>query len=337
MAIEYDDNLWPLGCSWVYPREKKIRKMLKVMVIMAHCDDPDLLTGGLAAKLVARGHKVKYVSVTNSNMGHQRLGPIDLAAIENQETKAACKVLGVEYECLNVNDGYVFSQSFEQFEKVMSVIRRYDPDLVITHRPNDYHRDHRHTSQLVLDATYMLIVPHYFPDTPIPASRKMPVFMYAYDKFTKPYAFVPHVLLDVTDVYEKKAEAVIQHTSQMMEWLPWTMNKEDLVPPSWDRKMQMEVLEMLMLSVFEGVMSEYRSLWKKGYPGQKVNQGEAFEICEYGTQPSIEQLRDFFPGAYIPTKKELEEFENEAVSKKLDKLEKRVKELEKKLESQGGE
>jgi len=87
MAIEYDDNLWPLGCSWVYPRGKKIRKILKVMVIMAHMDDPDLLTGGLAVKLTSRGHKVKYVSVTNSNMGHQKLGPIELAAIENEERK----------------------------------------------------------------------------------------------------------------------------------------------------------------------------------------------------------------------------------------------------------
>jgi hypothetical protein len=51
MATEYDDGLFPLGCSWVYPRGKKIRKILKVMVIMAHMDDPDLLTGGLAVKL----------------------------------------------------------------------------------------------------------------------------------------------------------------------------------------------------------------------------------------------------------------------------------------------
>ncbi|HMF30058.1 MAG TPA: PIG-L deacetylase family protein [Candidatus Lokiarchaeia archaeon] len=331
----WNENSFPLGCSWVYPRVKKAKKVLKVMVIMAHPDDPDLETGGLALKLVAAGHHVRFVACTNGNMGHNLKGPIELAYIELGETQRACEVLGVEYECLNINDGHIYVNR-ENTGKVIDCIRRYDPDLVITHRSNDYHRDHRYTSQLVLDASYMLIVPHYFPETPIPSSRKMPVFMYAYDKFKKPYAFIPNVLLDITDVYDKKAEAVIQHTSQMMEWLPWTMSMESMVPPDYDRRMQMEVLEMLMLSVFGGILSDYRPLWKKGYAGQKVSKGEAYEICEYGTQPSNEQLKEFFPGCYIPTRQELESLASESIGKKLEKLEKKVKDLEKQLKEKTG-
>jgi LmbE family N-acetylglucosaminyl deacetylase len=302
------------------------------MVIGAHCDDPGLLCSGLAVKLTQRGHKIKFVSMTNGNMGHQTKGPIELAYIELQETLKAAGAVGAEYECLNINDGYVWN-NYENLEKVVSVIRRYDPDVVITHRPNDYHRDHRHTSQIVLDASYMLIVPHYYPDTPIPESRKMPVFMYSYDKFTKPYAFVPNVLLDITDVYEQKAAALIHHESQMMEWLPWTMNQEDLVPPNYDTKLRYEILEMLLISVYARVMTDYRKLWKAGYPGKKVSKGEAFEICEYGTQPSKELLMETFPGAYIPSDDELEEYTNPKLYKRVEKLEKKLKELEQKLNS----
>jgi LmbE family N-acetylglucosaminyl deacetylase len=227
--VEYDGS-WPFGCAWIYPREQRSKRILKVMFIGAHPDDADILCAGLTLKLTQRGHKVKYVAVSNGNMGHQVKGPIELAYIELLEAQKAAAALGAEYECLNVNDGYIWND-YETLGKVISAIRRYDPDCVITHRPNDYHRDHRHTSQLVLDASYMLIVPHYYPDTPIPESRKMPIFMYSYDKFTKPYPFTPHVLLDVSDITKKRAEALIHHESQMMEWLPWTMKQEDIVPP----------------------------------------------------------------------------------------------------------
>jgi LmbE family N-acetylglucosaminyl deacetylase len=327
----YDKDLWPLGCSWVYPRDEKKRRVLKIMVICAHNDDPDLLTGGLALKLTKKGHLVKYVSVTNSNMGHQTYGPIDLAYIENNETKKACEALGVEYECLNINDGCVYV-THENLGKVIGVIRKFDPDLVITHRGNDYHRDHRYTSQLVMDASYMLIVPHYFPEYPIPLSRKMPIFMYSYDHFTKP-PFVPNVLLDITDVYKEKAAAIINHTSQMMEWLPWTLNKEDMVPPDYDTNMRYEILELLLENVFSGIMANYRNLWKKGFE-KKPRHGEAYEICEYGTQPSKADLKEFFPGSYLPTDEELEEFKYGEMSKTITKLEKRIQELENKLKGE---
>ena len=330
MSEEYDSNVWPLGCAWTYPRKERAKRVLKVMVIGAHPDDPDLLTGGLTLKLTKKGHKVKYVSVTNGNMGHYEKGPIELAYIEVEETQRAAAALGAEYECLNIGDGKVYV-NHENLGKIISVIRRYDPDMVITHRMNDYHRDHRYTSQLVLDASYMLIVPHYFPETPIPESRKMPIFMYAYDHFKKPYPLIPNVLLDIDDVYEEKAAALIEHESQMMEWLPWTINAEDMIPPEYDEKMRYEILEMVISSVYSDILSEYRQLWKKGYPDKRVRHAEAFEICEYGTQPSKKDLKELFPGGYIPKRKDLESWENGNVYKKIEKLEKRIKKLEKEL------
>ena len=282
------------------------KKILKVMIICAHPDDADLLTGGLTLKLTTLGHKVKFVSVTNGNIGHYEIKPKELAAIRQKEALASAQALGAEYESLNINDGQVYVNR-EQTEKVVNVIRKYDPDLVITHRPTSYHRDHRYTGVLVMDASYMLIVPHYCPETPVSASRKMPIICYAYDSFQKPYAFVPNVLLDVSDVYNQKSMALINHESQMMDWIPWIMNQENMIPEDYDMQNRLEILEMIIFGVFSRIMTDYRKLWKKGYPDRKVTKAEAFEICEYGRQPSVQELKNLFPGAYIPRKKDLKE------------------------------
>ncbi|MCP4762876.1 MAG: hypothetical protein GY870_13945 [archaeon] len=91
----------------------------------------------------------------------------------------------------------------------------------------------------------------------------------------------------------------------------------------------MEILQMLILHVFQGILSDYRSLWKKGYPDKKVKAGEMFEICEYGgSKPTKEQLKEFFPGCYIPSDKEIDQWENASLYKKITKLEKRIAKLE---------
>ncbi|MHA1674641.1 MAG: PIG-L deacetylase family protein [Promethearchaeota archaeon] len=302
--VKYDSNLWPLGCSWLYPREGETKKILKIMVICAHPDDADLLTGGLTLKLTAKGHKVKYISVTNGNLGHQSKNQIEIAYIRRQEARASAKILGAQYESLNVSDGHVYVDR-QQTEMVVRKIREYDPDLVITHRPNDYHRDHRYTSQLVMDASYMLIVPHYCEGTPISKTRKMPVICYAYDDFTKPYSFIPNVLIDITEEYKVKAKALINHESQMMDWLPWTMSMEDTIPEDYELQNRMEILEMIIISVFSRIITDFRKLWKKGFPDKKIKKAEAFELCEYGKQPTKQELKELFPGAFIPSKKDL--------------------------------
>ncbi len=303
---KYDPDVNPLNCSWIYPRSKRTKKVYKIMIICAHPDDPALLTGGLTYKLTQKGHKVKWISVTNGNMGHQWRSPIELAALELDEAKLAASSVGAEYECLNINDGWVFPNK-EQTEILMRTIRKYDPDLLITHRPADYHRDHRYTAQLVMDVSYMLIVPHYCPDVPISPSRKHPIICYSYDHFKKPYLFEANVLLDVTDIYDKKANAIAIHKSQLFEWLPWTMRIENQIPPDYDEKTRMELVEMLVIWHYSGLISEYRKLWKKGYPDKKVLKGEAFELCEYGRTPTKEDLKELFPGAYIPSERELNE------------------------------
>src|SRR4030042_1026408 len=100
MSKTFDLNSRPFNASWVYPRPVEESKVFKVLVIGAHPDDSDLLTGGLAIKLRARGHKVKYVAVTNGDAGHFKDRDIVLAARRLKEAKASADLLGVEYDTL---------------------------------------------------------------------------------------------------------------------------------------------------------------------------------------------------------------------------------------------
>lgn len=134
---------------------------LHILVIGAHPDDPEKV-GGTMAKFVMQGHKVRLVSMTNGNAGHQTLGGGPLAQRRSQESACAGKVIGAEYIVLDNDDGRLMP-TLENRDQVIAQIRGFQADIVITHRPNDYHPDHRNTGQLVRDAAYMVTVPNIVP------------------------------------------------------------------------------------------------------------------------------------------------------------------------------
>ena len=242
-----------------------------ILLIGAHPDDIDLLSGGLSLLGAKLGYKFKFVSVTNGNVGHH--------IIKSQE-------LG-------------------------KIREKFDPDLVITHRPNSYHRDHRYTGVLVMDASYMLTVPQYCPDVPISPSRRIPIITYAYDAFLKPYPLEPNIILDITDVYDEKIKGIANHESQMMEWIPWTVRMEDRFKPPFTQEDKENAARLIETTYFSTALTRYRSLIKKGYPEKKVKNVEnveIYEICEYGKSPSKKELKELFPGAFIPSRKQLKTF-----------------------------
>ena len=105
--------------------------------------------------------------------------------------------------------------SLENRAKITRVIREWKADVVITHRPNDYHPDHRYTSILVQDSAYMVAVPKYLPD--VPALKKNPVFLYSSDRFMKPYPFQADIAVGIDSVIDKKMEALLGMVSQFYE------------------------------------------------------------------------------------------------------------------------
>lgn len=274
------------------------------MGIGAHPDDVDFLIGGLSIKLSELGHKVKFVSATNGNMGHHEMMPGPLMERRMKEANAAAKALGAEFECLGIDDANVYVNK-ENTDKVVKVIREFDPQLVITHRPSDYHRDHRYTGQLVVDASYILILPLYMPEFP-PRTRDMPVIVFGHDRFTTPRPFRPDIILDITSIFEDKVSGLSKHESQIFEWIPWTFKMDEIVERAkGDKSAREELVKTFLDFRFARIMDRYRALFKDLLPERKVTNCEMFEICEYGRQPTKTELKKFFPGAIFPSKKKL--------------------------------
>jgi LmbE family N-acetylglucosaminyl deacetylase len=159
---------------------------LRLLVIGAHPDDAEYRAGGLAAKYWQLGHVVKFVSLTDGGAGHQSMARDELIRRRRAEAEAAGAVCGIEYDVWDCPDGEM-EPTLALRRCVIRLIRSFQPDLVLTHRPNDYHPDHRYTSQLVQDAAFMVTVPKICPNTPhLPVD---PVIMYMADDFQKPTPF----------------------------------------------------------------------------------------------------------------------------------------------------
>ena len=265
-------------------------KPLQIIMIGAHPDDCDIKSGGTAALFIAMGHKVKFLSVTNGDAGHMKEGGGMLAQRRLEETKEVSKRLGVNYEVLDNHDGELLPTLAIRME-VIKRIREWNADVVIAPRSNDYHPDHRYTGILVQDAAFMVGVPNIAPDTP--PLRKNPVFLYFQDNFKKPNPFQPDIAVDISSVIDKKIYSLDAHQSQFYEWLPWIGGYENQIPEE-----QFERLAWLKKLRGNGITPAVKSSLEKWYGIAKAGQvsfAESFEICEYGSRPSEEDIKRLFP------------------------------------------
>ncbi|MGH7126950.1 MAG: PIG-L deacetylase family protein [Planctomycetaceae bacterium] len=266
---------------------------LRTLVIGAHPDDCDIKAGGCAALWRQHGYVVKFVSVTNGESGHHQKSGQELAALRREEAEAAGNVLGIEYEVLDHRDGHLLP-TLEARHSIIGLIRHFDPDLVLTHRPNDYHPDHRYTSQLVCDAAYLVTVPPVVPD--VPALRDNPVIMYLSDHFERPYPFSPTVVVDIEPVLEKVVDMLDCHRSQFYEWLAYNHRYEDDLPT--DPAARRVWLDERFRQRIAPLADRHRDLVQATYgekPGRGVRYIEAFEPCEYGSRLTEEGRRRLFP------------------------------------------
>jgi LmbE family N-acetylglucosaminyl deacetylase len=263
---------------------------LNVIAFGAHPDDCDQGAGGTAALWASLGHRVRFVSVTNGDAGHQAEGGGALAARRRAEAREAGRRIGVEYIVLDNQDGRLLP-TVEIREQIIRQIRQWNADLVLAPRPNDYHPDHRYTGVLVQDAAYMVVVPNIAPDTP--ALRKNPVFMYFQDRFQSPEPFRPDVAVSIDPVFDKKIDMLDAHVSQMYEWLPWVDGILEQVPK--DEPARRTWLTQWRTRTVAPAVRAALVKWYGPANGNTIRHAEAFQICEYGTQPDQAMLRKLFP------------------------------------------
>jgi LmbE family N-acetylglucosaminyl deacetylase len=269
---------------------------LRIIVFGAHPDDAEFKAGGTAILWAKQGHHVKLVSVTNGDIGHWQMAGGPLAQRRTAEAAKADKILGAESEVLDIHDGEL-EPNLENRRKITRLIRDWKADIVIAHRPWDYHPDHRYTGVLVQDAAFMVTVPFFCPDTP--ALTENPVFLYSSDRFQKPYPFRADIAVSIDDVFDQKLEAVHELESQVYEGGA-SGNEEFVrgVPPASQPQLRKAWLREAWQGRQGGEATRHRNALNKWYGaqrGQKVKYAEAFEICEYGRQPTDEEIRELFP------------------------------------------
>ena len=265
----------------------------RVLAIGAHPDDCELKCGGTAALWAARGFTVRFLSVTHGGSGHHAIGGVELVRRRVAEAAGAAAALGVESQVLDICDGEL-EPTLVYRKLFIKLIREFKPDLILTHRPNDYHPDHRYTSQLVQDSAYIVTVPNCVPTVDV--LRDNPVIAYFSDGFQKPIPFQPDIVVAIDDVIEKKLDALHCHVSQFYEWLAWNKFKEETVPQG--ERERREWLRAQRFPADEQCAEKYRDKLGELY-GRKtaatIKYAEAFEICEYGGRMSEEKRRELFP------------------------------------------
>ena len=271
---------------------------LRIICFGAHPDDAEYKSGGTAALWARQGHHVKLVSVTNGDIGHWQMSGGELARRRTAESAEVAKRLGVTSQVLDIHDGELLP-TLENRRLITRVIREWNADIVIAHRPWDYHPDHRYVGVLVQDAAFMVTVPFFCPD--VPPLMKNPVFLYSSDRFQKPYPFEADIAVSLDEVFEQKVDALMALESQTFEGgALGSAEQTAAAPPASQPELRRAWLHERWVKRQSSEATQYRSALVKWYgeeKGQQIRYAEAFEICEYGRQPTEAEIRKLFPFA----------------------------------------
>jgi len=195
-------------------------KSQKILVILAHPDDPEFFCGATLARWSRSGHEIHYFLLTNGNKGGgPEMAPEQLCAIRQMEQQNAATVIGVQsVQFLNLEDGYLIP-SLELRREIVRVLRREKPDILVTCDPTLLyswfgrvnHPDHRAAGQVVLDAVFPAAGNgHFFPELLIEG-----LLPHTPREVWVSLASHPTTILDVTDTWEVKMNALKEHKSQI--------------------------------------------------------------------------------------------------------------------------
>lgn len=266
------------------------QEAINVVIFGSHPDDADKQAGGTAAEFLKRGHNVVFVSITNGDAGHQTLGGEVLARKRYLEAQEAGRRFGVEYIVMDNPDGKLFP-ALDIREDIIRIIRRYNADIVIGHRTSALHPDRRNSAILLQDAAYMVIVPNIVPDEP--PLEENPLFLYFEDNFKKPLPFQPDIVVDITGSFDRKIYGMAAHETQFFQWQPWIAKTLDEVPDKEEERLKW----LADMSKSPMTPEKYKGLvkWYGPERAARVEVTESFEICEYGKQPTDEEIRNLFP------------------------------------------
>jgi len=188
---------------------------VNILAVGCHPDDLEIGCGGTLAKYAKQGHNVYMCHVANGNMGHAVIMPDELRQIRTKEAENAGKKIGaLEVINLDVGDLKVNSYNESVVMDLIEVIRRVNPDVIITHGPDDYMKDHVEVGKMVFDASFSATIPHTETNSPN-ITATVPIY---YMDTLAGVSFLPEEYVDITDTIEIKLDALNCHESQI-KWM----------------------------------------------------------------------------------------------------------------------
>lgn len=257
---------------------------LRVMMIFAHPDEGEVYSGGITALYTQLGHEVKFLSLTNGDAGHFSMEAEELAGRRYQEAMKAKEILKLaEYEILDYHDGKL-QNTAEIQQKVASSIREWEADLVFTFYPaQGGHNDNMTAGWIVRDAVKLL------------DQEELPVYMYVRDFHTSGFSYIPDIAVAIDEVWELKLAGLGAHVSQVLEFNPHLMGTFKEVQQS--KELQAEYLynNAYDWSHMTPEILTTLQYWYGMDRAGKVKYVEAYEVAEFGYQPSKKELCSLFP------------------------------------------
>ncbi len=180
---------------------------IDVLAIFAHPDDVELTVGGTLLKMKSLGYRTGALDVTKGEMGTR--GTVEGRA---QEAEEAAKILKLDVrENLGLPDGHVFVTDDER-TKLVRVLRRLKPKILLTHQIDDPHPDHHHITQLVRESARLASMQKYDVDF---GQKKIKVPIVAHNIFSQ--RVVPSFIVDISDFIEAKTDSIRAHASQFYD------------------------------------------------------------------------------------------------------------------------
>ncbi|HQE34447.1 MAG TPA: bacillithiol biosynthesis deacetylase BshB1 [Flavobacterium alvei] len=180
---------------------------LDILAFGAHPDDVELGCAGTLAKEISLGKKVGIIDLTRGELGTR--GSVE---IRNQEAADAAKILGISIrENLDMRDGFFVNDEVHQL-KIIEMIRKYQPEIVICNAIDDRHIDHGKGSQLVSDSCFLSGLMKI--ETEHKGDKQQvwrPKLVYHYIQWKN---ITPDFVVDITGFNEKKVEAILAYGSQ---------------------------------------------------------------------------------------------------------------------------
>lgn len=258
------------------------------LFVGGHPDDTDVRCAGTAILLKELGHEAVFLSLTDGSAGHQTMKKEALAKRRYDETQEVAKFLGIRYIVMDAVDTELTSDLATR-RKLVKLIREIKPDVIVSHRPNDYHPDHRATGQLIQDCSFLLSVPLFCPE--VPRLGKSPYIFYIHDDLTKPNSFTPDIVINVTPIIDKKMESLSRHVSQVFEWLPFIYPIKEAIPTTREERIAFCKRNWGN----RGGALRFLPLLKD----PNAQYAEALERCEYGSKVTSEIAKELFPFAVI--------------------------------------